>query len=186
MTAISPNHTSEDFPNGMILENKIDVFASRIYGWQLNIARELIERPIPHSDYAKLHIVISSVEMLGKYLEGYIDRYESRVHFVRGMQYIYGNLSHAQEEFAEEIYTHIRNGLYHVGTTGTNVFLDNHADFGGAFTYFDRPGHIVVSPNKFVEDLYTAFTRYIDSLRHERNGDLRRNFEARFDYDNGL
>jgi len=31
--AISPKHTTLDFPDGWTVENKIDVFAARIEGW---------------------------------------------------------------------------------------------------------------------------------------------------------
>jgi hypothetical protein len=54
--AISPNHTTLDFPDGWTLENKIDVFTDRIEGWQIGIAKEIISKEIPHRGFALLHI----------------------------------------------------------------------------------------------------------------------------------
>jgi hypothetical protein len=57
--AISPKYTTLDFPNGMTLENKIDVFADRIAGWQIGIAKKIIQHEIQHSGFALLQIVFS-------------------------------------------------------------------------------------------------------------------------------
>jgi len=69
--AISPKYTTLDFPNGMTIENKIDIFADRINGWQIGIAQKIIQHQIQHSGFALLHIVFSYFEMIGKYLSGF-------------------------------------------------------------------------------------------------------------------
>jgi hypothetical protein len=70
--AISPNHTTLNFQDHWTLEDKIDVFITRIEGWQIGIAKEIIQKEIAHRGFALLHIVFSYFEIIWKYLDGYI------------------------------------------------------------------------------------------------------------------
>src|SRR4030066_58880 len=97
--AISPKYTTLDFPDGMTLENKIDVFEDRIEGWQIGIAKKIIQHEIQHSGFALLHIVFSYFEMLGKYLSGYIGEYESKANFHRGVKATFPEIGPEEEEF---------------------------------------------------------------------------------------
>jgi len=76
--AISPKHTTEDFKNGLNLDDKIDVSIARVEGWQLGVANEMIQKKIPHRKFAILMIVISYFEMIAKYRDGYIEEIKGR------------------------------------------------------------------------------------------------------------
>jgi hypothetical protein len=43
---ISPKHKYEDFKHGWTLNDKIEVFIARVEGWQLGVAKEMIDKGI--------------------------------------------------------------------------------------------------------------------------------------------
>lgn len=180
--AISPIHSTDDFPEGFTIEDKIDIFVARIEGWQLGIAQALIENNIPHRGFALLHIVVSLFEMIGKYRAGFIGEGRSKYFFREGAKYIFKQDLAEDEEFFNQMYTNIRNGLYHIGMTSSQVLL--YDDIPGSIGYQQATGAITVSPDKFVRDLHIRFRDYISELRDSNNVGLRENFEARFDDDN--
>ena len=179
--AISPKHTTLDFPNGWTLEDKIDVFAARIEGWQIGIAKEIIQKDIDHRGFALLHIVFSYFEMLGKYLDGYIGR-ESKKYFRKGVKATFPEIGTEEEIFLDLLYSSVRSGLYHVGMTKINVVLiDN---ISGSIGFNAESKLLAISPDRLVEDLDIRFHQYLGELRNPTNVKLRENFERRFDYDN--
>jgi hypothetical protein len=180
--AISPIHTIDDFPEGFSIDDKIEIFIARVEGWQFGIAQSLIENDVPHRGFALLHIVVSQFEMVGKYRDGYVDEGKSKYYFREGAKYIFKKSLNEDEEFYNQIYTNVRNGMYHVGMTSSRVLLFD--DIPGSVGYQQSTGAIVVSPDKFVQDLHIRFQDYASELRNPENETLRRNFEARFDYDN--
>ena len=74
---ISPNYFNTDFSWPLSIDDKITVFCDRIYGWQLDIADQIINyrkgsndeiiEGLPHAGYAVLHLVLSYFEMIAKY-----------------------------------------------------------------------------------------------------------------------
>ena len=180
--AISPKYTTLDFPDGMTLENKIDVFEDRIEGWQIGIAKKIIQHEIQHSGFALLHIVFSYFEMLGKYLSGYIGEYESKANFHRGVKATFPEIGPEEEEFLNTLYKSVRNGLYHLGMTKINVML--RCDIPGSIGFNPERKILVICPDRLVEDLDIRFRDYIAELRDPQKIKLRKNFEARFDFDN--
>jgi hypothetical protein len=182
--AISPIHTSADFPDGMTLDNKIDVFAARVEGWQLGIAQTLVDNDIEHSDFAKLHIVLSLFETLGKYKAGFVKDGESIKHFKLGMEMVYGKPDQTAKEFINEIYKYIRCGMYHMGLTGSKVLIYNGEDIQGTFVFDTVKDQIIVSPNRLITDLLAGLRRYIVDLKVVQNTGIRKKFEKRFDHDN--
>ncbi|MCD4673288.1 MAG: hypothetical protein K8R77_11550 [Anaerolineaceae bacterium] len=121
--AISPNYTTLDFPGDWTLDNKIDVFVDRIEGWQIGIAKEIIQKKIPHRGFALLHIVFSYFEMVGKYLTGYVGSNKSKYYFRKGVRATFPEIETEEEALLNALYSSVRNGLYHVGMTKTNVML---------------------------------------------------------------
>lgn len=182
--AISPIHTSADFPDGMTLCNKIDVFAARVEGWQLGIAQTLVDKKIKHSDFAKLHIVLSLFETLGKYKAGFVKDKESKKHFKLGMEMVYGKPGQPAIEFINEIYEYIRCGIYHIGLTGSKVLIYNGEDIQGTFVFDRGKDQITVSPNRLITDLLAGLRKYIVDLKDTKNIKMRKKFEKRFDHDN--
>lgn len=98
---LSPNYRSSQFPEEFkdwTIEDKINLFFDRVRYWQLEIADRIIngyeigEEKMPaiaHSEYATLSVLISYLEMYGKYYKGYTkDTKGARKHFVLGFNLI--------------------------------------------------------------------------------------------------
>ncbi len=179
--AISPKHTTLDFPDGWTLENKIDVFVARIEGWQIGIAKEIISKEIPHRGFALLHIIFSYFEMIGKYINGYTGNDKSGLYFRKGVMATFPEIPEDQGEFLSTLYSSVRNGLYHLGMTKINVMLRD--DIPGSIGYNPKGG-VAISPDRLVEDLEIRFHDYITELRNPEKVQLGGNFEKRFDFDN--
>lgn len=180
--AISPIHTTSDFPNGLTLENKIDIFSARIEGWQIGITKEIIKKAIPHREFAILHIVFSYFEMIRKYQHGYVDNYQSKHYFYEGVRITFPEISSDEETFLELLYSNVKNGLYHLGITKMNVILCG--DIPGSIGCNPEMKILMISPDQLVEDLVFRFHYFITELRNTNNLQLRENFEKRFDFDN--
>lgn len=180
--AISPHYTTLDFPNGLTLENKIDVFVDRISGWQIGIAKEIIQHEIQHSGFALLHIVLSYFEMIGKYSSGYIGNGASRTNFKKGMRLTFPEIGAEEEAFLNTLYASVRSGLYHIGMTKINVAL--RCDIPGSIGFNPEKNLLVICPERLIEDLDIRFRDFAAKLRDPQNEELRRNFDLRFDYDN--
>ncbi len=56
--AISSKHYSDEFPNGINLDNKVEVYFDRVLGWQLIPAQDTTNN-LKHSGFAVLQIVMS-------------------------------------------------------------------------------------------------------------------------------
>jgi hypothetical protein len=180
--AISPKYTTRDFPNGMTLDDKIEVFADRIDGWQIGIAKKIIQHEIQHSGFALMHIVFSYFEMLGKYLSGYKGDNDSKVNFKKGVKATFPEIGSEEEIFLNTLYRSVRSGLYHLGMTKINVML--RCDIPGSIGFNAERKLLIICPDHLVMDLDLRFHHYIAELRNPENAQLRKNFETRFDYDN--
>lgn len=180
--AISPHYTTLDFPNGLTLENKIDIFVDRISGWQIGIAKKIIQHEIQHSGFALLHIVFSYFEMIGKYSSGYVGDHESGSNFKKGVRITFPEIGVEEEVFLNTLYKSVRNGLYHVGMTKINVAL--RCDIPGSIGFNSETKLLVICPDRLVDDLDIRFRDFVTTLRDPSNTELRRNFDSRFDYDN--
>jgi hypothetical protein len=180
--AISPHYTTLDFSGELTLENKIDIFVDRIDGWQLGIAKKIIQHEIQHSGFALLHIVFSYFEMIGKYSSGYIGNEASRSNFKKGVRLTFPEIEAEEEKFLNILYKSVRNGLYHLGMTKINVVL--RCDIPGSFGFNSEKSLLIICPDRLVQDLDIRFHTYAAELRNPQNVELRKNFEARFDYDN--
>src|SRR5437867_2783711 len=119
--AISPHHFQEDFPNGLSLDQKIEVFVERVRGWQLQPALEMADK-IGHSGFAVLHIVMSYFEAIAKFRDGYCSMYESSDYFKKGFIWCFPEINELpidqRDELLEMLYEKVRCGLYHTGITG--------------------------------------------------------------------
>lgn len=180
--AISPKHTTEEFPNGLALEDMIDVFIARIEGWQIGVAKEIIQKEIPHRGFALLQIVFSYFEMIGKYYSGYIREDKSRYFFGKGVTATFPEIETEAVEFLTVFYTCVRNGLYHIGMTKPNVILTD--DIPGSIAFHPVKKLLAISPDRFINDLAYKFQIYSEALRNPINVDLRENFRRRFEHDN--
>lgn len=182
--AISPIHTSGMFPNGYSLEDKIEVFIARVRGWQIQPALDLRENNVPHRGFAQLLIISSYFEMIGKYRAGYIGFDHSRHFFKEGLIYTFPDIPFDSEVLITKFYQGVRNGLYHAGMTMPNVYIVD--DIPGSFGFQEESHALMISPDRFIDDISIRFDNFAHELRNHKNDELRNNFEIRFDSDNGL
>ncbi len=182
--AISPKHTTLDFPNGLNLDNKIEIFEARIEGWQFGIAKEMIEMKIHHRGFAILQIIFCYFEMIGKYISGYLGEDKSNFYFQKGVKATFPEIPADQELLLKSLYKNVRNGLYHIGMTKTNVVLRD--DIPGSIGYNSERNLVAICPDRLVNDLDISFHNYIAKIRDPKNIELREKFELRFDHDNRI
>ena len=178
--SLSPRHTSEDFKGGWTLDDKIEVFIARIEGWQLGVAQEMVDKKIAHRELALLHILFSYFEMIGKYQDGYLEERKSRYYFREGVRATFPEVEPEDEKFLENLYTSVRNGLFHAGMPRSNVILSSEAP--GSLGHKIGTNFLVINPDMLVQDLQMRFSEYASQLRDKTNVELRSKFEARFDY----
>ena len=176
--AISPSFKDTDFPEGMSLDQKIDVFADRVEGWQLGIAKQCVDA-IPHSGFAVLHIVFSYFEMIAKYKDGFTNVGKSVIYFNKGFADVFPNTSttptNLKIKMLKKLYKDVRCGLYHSGITGSNIELSG--DFNFSIAFSSSTDKIQINPHILVPDLQQHFQSYIRNLRDANNVELRQNFE---------
>jgi hypothetical protein len=182
--AISPIHTTDSFKWPLSLDQKIEIFIARVKGWQIQPAIDMKEKNIPHRHFAQLAIVTSYFEMIAKYKDGYLGESDVSEYFKKGMLYTFPDLSASENDVLDAFYNRVRNGLYHFGITRSKVSFIN--DIPGSFGFQKENGELVISPEKFIEDIAIRFEVFSKELQNPINVELRRNFEARFDHDNGL
>jgi len=182
--AISPRHTSDDFQGTLTLDNKVEVFIARVEGWQLGVAKEMIQKQVPYRAFALLHMLTSYFEMIAKYHAGFVGQRRSREHFKKGVRLVFPAIEPEAEAFLNSLYDSVRNGLYHTGMTGSNVILAD--NLPGSVGYNSQHNMIMVSPDQLAEDLWIHFAAFAAALRDPANAELRSNCERRFDSDNAL
>lgn len=189
--AISPSYTTDDFPdfpNAMTIDQKIDVFADRISGWQLGIAKEIIEKKLsPHCAFALLHLTASYFEMIAKYSDGVVDDEEtSYKNFKKGIRTVFPDVDRwprkVSRSFLRLLYGNVRCGLYHIGMVRAGVWITG--DMPDVMQYDKNYNIVKIDPDKLVYALLHHFGEYVWKLREPNNVDLRANFERRFDLDN--
>lgn len=183
--AISPKHFDTDFPNGLNLDDKIELFVERLEGWQLGVAHEVIQKQVSHQGFAVLSIVVSYFEMIAKYRAGYADNGQSSYYFKEGVKEVFPSLSLPEhKDVLAVLYEDLRCGLYHVGMTRHRVLLTE--SFPLPLAYNPRIKMVAVNPVMLVNAIQAHLTLFAAELRDKNNLIFRRNFEKRFDYDNNV
>lgn len=183
--AISPHHNLDDFPDGLKLEDKVEVFIDRIEGWMLGPAKEMITKGLGYRGFALLSIVTSYFEMIAKYADGYADKYKSGHYFRKGLMMVFPKMVLPDaEELLDSYYERVRNGIYHVGMTGPNVLLMDPSPERGSIGFKPTTGSVGIVPDTLVDDLLVHFRWFAGQLRDPNQLTLRTRFERRFDFDN--
>jgi len=156
--AISPKHTTLVFADRWTLEDKIEVFIARIDGWQIGVAKQIIQKEIAHRGFPLLRIILSYFEMLGKYLGGFTKERKSRYYLKKGVKATFPEIGEEEEAFLNALYENVRNGLYHVGMTKINVMLRD--DTPGSIGYNSERNILAINPDRLVDDLEIRFHDY--------------------------
>jgi hypothetical protein len=181
---LSPKHFADQFKDGWTFSDKVDVFEARIQGWQLDIAWDLARRAVKKNQLAIIHLVSTYFEMIGKYIEGFLEDRSSQRYFKVGLRNVFPDIGDRELQFMNSVYRNLRCGLYHLGRPAANVILNE--DAPGALGYNEEHDMIMISPTKLLGDVQANFDAYVKGLRHTSNRRLRANFEARFGHDNRL
>jgi len=183
--AISPKHSVRDFPAGLTLDDKIEVFIARVEGWLLGPALEMISNGTKDRSFALLSMVTSYFEMIGRYADGYVGRNKAGHYFKFGLKLVFRDMALPDgEELLNALCDRVRNGLYHVGMTKPRVLVVQAADLPGSIGYNPSQDLIALVPDVLVDDIRIHFSSFARELRDKANGSLRAKFEARFDNDN--
>jgi len=183
--AISPKHNAEDFPSGLSLDDKIEVFIARVEGWLLGPAEEMISKGLTHRAFALLSVVTSYFEMIGRYTDGNVGRDRAGYYFKRGLKLVFRDMDMPDaEDVLDALCDRVRNGLYHVGMTKPRVLLVDAPGVPGSIGYNPAQDLIVIAPDTLVNDLKIHFSAVAEEMRNTSNAQLRTNFKKRFDYDN--
>lgn len=193
---ISPNYQDTDFAWPLSLDNKINIFIDRTYGWQLDIAEQCINgrvgsdntfivNPIPHSGFAVLNIVLSYFEMIAKYQDGFTKNSKSEYYFKQGLYSVYPQLKNESTQMVDNLldvlYFGCRCGLYHGGMTDNSILVTSETCFPLVFDPHEL--RLKINPHLLVPSLKLHLSDYETQLKDTGNLLLRKNFEKRFDFD---
>ncbi len=169
---ISPNHLEGDFKEPFSIDDKIEIFADRVRGWQLTIAERCVN--IPHADFAALSIVFSYFEMVGNCIEGSTG---SKASFRVGFKRVFPGIP-APDVTLNKLYEIVRNALYHFGTVRSpHLYITR--DIAEPITYKDYT--FSINPTEFIATIRAHFEGYITDLKKAGNRDVRERFVRAFD-----
>jgi len=192
---ITPYHQDSYFSSPLSIDDKITIVFYRTDGWQLEIADQCINgkdgpdgqqvvRPIQHSGFAALHIVLSYFETIAKYQAGFAGSRKSEHYFREGVYSVLPLLREESSEVADSLldtlYSEARCGLYHSGISGPRIILT--ADIQVPMQFEDQTRKLLINPHLLVPELRRHLRGYIEEVREVNNRELRKNFERRFDY----
>lgn len=192
---ISPHYKLSDLPSRLSLDDKIKVFEDMVFGWQLEIADQIINEkrdnqgkiirePIPDSGYAVLSIVLSYFEMISKFQEGYCGENKSKEYFEKGVRSVFPELDRYNPRGVnmalDVLWKGVRCGLYHQSSTNKGIGLT--ASIKYPLVFNPRNFRLIINPHRLVPYLKKHFGDYISQLKNVKNKELRENFDQRFEY----
>lgn len=193
---VTPNYQHTDFDWPLSIDDKIEIFLDRTFGWQLNVANKIINgerdeqgtitlKPIHHSGFAVLHIVLNYFEMIAKYQDGFTEHGKSGHYFRSGVISVFSELQNYPQNVIKSVldavYEGARCGLYHGGMTDPRIMLTGEINVAMAFDEINQ--RLVINPHLLVHVLEAHLGEYGNLLRDPANIQMRNNFEQRFDYD---
>ena len=180
--AISNTRYADEFPFGLSLEDKIDVFFNQTLHWQLLPAKR-IAKEIPDSGFAVLHIVMSYFEKVAKYQAGYKGKGDSEKYFRLGFESVFPFPEELEaserERLTKLVYKQVRNGLYHLGLTQSRVRISG--DYEEVISISITESIIRINPLTIVNPLENHLRSYVARLKDPQERDFREKFERRFD-----
>lgn len=190
LSSISPHFTRADLGAGLPSEEVlIQVFADRVWGWQLDVADRLIKTD-EHAGFAVLSIVMSYFEMIGKHLRGFEGTGESKAHFRIGFDAVVGKglTTDQADRIAERLYGSVRNGMYHDALTSAGIALARHPEDARVLHEtrgVDGTVEIVINPERLIGAIRRHFAAYVTELLREPKGEARKAFITRFRWVDG-
>ena len=196
---VSPQFTDSKLQPGCAMEDKIEVFEDQMSGWLLRHAHALLdEKYVFRKDagFAVLTLVTAYFEPIESYHAGLSSDRQSKVFFRRGFLRVFLNLpttlknngftdaDQLAADIADEIYIHLRCGLFHEGGAKHKLLVrQDTAPLGFMLDMTTgNVGSIVIDPGRFVAEVQNHLNTYVARLRDPSETDLRQKFEAFFDH----
>src|SRR5438552_205685 len=120
---ITRKHDQAELSERSPIEKKIEIFRERVYGWQLHIADLVINggrndddtediKPIEHSGFATLQILLSYFETIARYEAGSTEEGRSREMFIEGFLTVFPQVRSfpylATRKFLDHLYKSVR------------------------------------------------------------------------------
>lgn len=195
---ISPQFLDSKLQPGCSLEDKIDVFEDRMNGWLLQHAYALLDEKYTRrkdAGFAVLTLVTAYFEPIESYHSGRPSNHHSKAFFRQGFLRVFPNLPATLKsngfagadqlaiDIADEVYIHLRCGLFHEGGTKHKLVVrQDTAPLGLMLDVITGDvGSIVIDPARFLAEVQNHLNNYVVQLRDTSKTSLRQNFETFFD-----
>lgn len=185
--AWSSKFTNKDFPanyDDWTVEDKIKLFEDQVLGWQLGIADDIINTNAdlnPHAGFAVLSILMSYFERIGKYLEGYTGKSQSKKYFITGFTNVFPELKN-EDEVINLLYADVRCGMYHEAIIGGQIILTRNFNKPITVVRSSATPYIAIDPHTLTKILISHFNEYVQKISAiEPDNALLENFLNRFD-----
>lgn len=152
---------------------KVEVYASRVCEWFLDVANELVSKKSSPGDYVALSVALAYIEGVQQYREGG-ETDSSKARFTRSGNRIFPEVP---DNVLERLYKEARCGLFHSGFTDGCTYLN----YGNPSPLAVDGENLNINPQLFVEEVVIDFEAYISELLHSPNSQLAKNFEKLWD-----
>lgn len=196
---ISPRYTDAKLPAGCVVEDKVDVFEDWMNGWLLRHAHALLDAKYVHrtdAAFAALMLVTAYFEPIESYHTGRSSHGHSKEFFRLGFLRVFSGLpvtlkgngyndaDKLAATIADEMYVHLRCGLFHEGGTKHKLIVHPNMSKPLGFMLEETTGDvgsIVINPAQFLAEVQNHLQAYVSQLRDPSQIDLRQKFEAFFE-----
>jgi len=195
---ISSKYTETKLAAGCAVDDKIDVFEDWMDGWLLRHAHALTDEVYvfrKDAGFAVLMLTTAYFEPIESYHTGRSSERHSKEFFRKGFLRVFSDLPETLRQhgypaadglaadIADEMYSHLRCGLFHEGGTKHKLLIrEDNATLGFMLEKTTGDvGSIVVDPRRFLTDVQSHLRAYVAQLRDPSQVDPRQRFEAFFD-----
>lgn len=156
------------------IEDKILIYERQVQEWFLNKAKALIKRR--EYDFVVMMIATAYIEGVEQYRHGESSEGKSKKTFREGVKRIF-ELGGADNQKIDNLYAHLRCGLFHNGMSGDLIVLNR--KLREPIVFMDD-GIIKINPVRFLDTVVNDFSNYIHELNFAEDEELRRNFDRMF------
>ena len=157
------------------IDDKILIYKRQVEEWFLNRAKEILKND-DKNIFIVLMIATSYIEGVEQYRTGRTSEHKSKEMFLDGIKRIF-SLQGVDKSQLENLYKHLRCGLFHNGMSGDMIVLN--CNFEKAINF--SANTIDINPKLFLETVIWDFNKYIEDLSNTDNKELRLNFDIMFD-----
>ena len=173
---VEDTETNQKYNN--CIDTYIIVYEKYVMEWVFKWGRMLQDPKHNDAGFVVLQIAISQIEEMEQCRLGKLSKKESGVLFCAGMKRIF-KLNNDDDVWLKKFYLLCRCGLFHCGMTRKNVLVEN--SYEKAIEYKKDTTEFYLNPNKFLNAVIADFSEYINELKDEKNHELRKAFETKWD-----